>query len=328
MIRWNYQGFDAHFARNQKDVIDIFAQMGVGKGEPIPTCTPYLIGNLPAFGEHIAWAESSAVAYANSVLGARTNREGGPGAIAAAITGRTGAYGLHLDQNRSATLRVDVKAPVESIADYSALGAVVGNLARQAVPLFTGLSLMYGAPLWQDKLKALGAAMAATGAVALYHVEGVTPEAQEGYCLAEDIPVIMVDDVAPGYAMLSDDVSDIDLVWIGCPHASLEEITVIAETLGAQRVRIPLWITCARPVRVAASEHGLLEKIEAAGGQVFTDACMAISPVRKLGFTAVATPSAKGAYYLRNLAGVAACFGTLAQCLEAAITGKWESGSV
>ncbi len=333
MHRWKDQGFDTHFARMQKSVIDVFTQMGVAGGEPIPTCTPYLIGNLPEHGEHIAWAESSAVAYANSVLGARTNREGGPGAIAAAITGRTGAFGFHLDQNRRATLVVDVKDQIKSIADYSALGAVVGNLVSKAVPFFTGLPLTYGAPFWQDKLKALGAAMAATGAVALYHVEGVTPEAKEGHVLVRGYRAITVDDVTPGYAMLSDDVQDIDLVWIGCPHASLDEITLVAETLdnvllhlGKMRVEIPLWITCARPVRAAAVAQGLVEKIEAAGGQVLADACMAISPARALGFTAVATPSAKGAYYLRNLAGVAVRFGTLAQCLETATTGRWAAG--
>lgn len=330
MLRWQVQGFDSHFAQMQKDVVDVFTQMGVGGGEPIPTCTPYLIGNLPKQGEHIAWAESSAVAYANSVLGARTNREGGPGAIASAITGRTGAFGLHLDQNRRATLVVDVKAQIESIADYSALGAVVGNLTRKAVPVFTGLLLTNETPYWQDKLKALGAAMAATGAVALYHVEGVTPEAKEGPVLARDARVITVDNVMPGYAMLSDDVQKIDLVWIGCPHASLDEIALVADAidnallpLGKRKVKIPLWITCARPVRAAAVAQGFVEKIETAGGRVLTDACMAISPARALGFTAVATSSAKGAYYLRNLAGVAARFGTLAQCLETAITGSW-----
>ena len=123
--------------------------------------------------------------------------------------------------------------------------------------------------------------------------------------------------------MLSDDVREIDLVWIGCPHASLDEISLVAQILGHHYVKIPLWITCARPVRAATAAQGLVEQIENAGGRVFADACMAISPARALGFTAVATPSAKGAYYLRNLAGVAARFGTLEQCLEAAITGRW-----
>jgi predicted aconitase len=326
MCRWRDQGFDPDFAQMQKKVVEVFKKMGVGEGDPIPTCTPYLIGNLPQYGEHIAWAESSAVSYANSVLGARTNREGGPGAIAAAITGRTGAYGLHLDQNRRATLIVDVKARIENISDYSALGAVVGRAARKAVPLITGLPVKRGDPLSREKLKALGAAMAATGAVALYHIQGVTPEAIKGDVLADEYSDLAVENVVPGYAMLSDDVEGIDLVWIGCPHASLEEIKHVAHTLGNRNVQIPLWITCARPVRSAAVAQGLVDQLENAGGRVFADACMAISPVRALGFSAVATPSAKAAYYLRNLAGAAVRFGTLEQCLQTAVTGKWPVG--
>ncbi|MDF1515233.1 MAG: aconitase X catalytic domain-containing protein [Anaerolineae bacterium] len=323
MCRWESQGFAPDFARKQQEVMAVFKQMGVSGGEPVPTCTPYLMGNLPSFGEHIAWAESSAVSYANSVLGARTNREGGPGAIAAAITGRTGAYGLHLDRNRCATTVVEIKTRVDSVSDYSALGAVVGTATRKAVPLFRGLPLTAQDPLWREKLKALGAAMAATAAVALFHVEGITPEAIAGLTLATGYNAIVIDDVTTGYAMLSDDVKEIDLVWIGCPHASLPEIARVAERLAGSRLSIPLHITCARPVREAAVACGLVDKIEGAGGQVFTDACMAIAPVQALGFTSVATPSAKGAYYLRNLAGVAARFGSLAQCLEAAVTGIW-----
>ena len=135
---WGEQGFDPDFAAQQQAVIAAFARMGVGAGDPIPTCTPYLVGNVPRLGEHIAWAESSAVAYANSVLGARTNREGGPGAIAAALVGRTGAYGLHLAANRRATLRVIVRAAPQTVSDYSALGAVVGKIAGQCAPYFEG----------------------------------------------------------------------------------------------------------------------------------------------------------------------------------------------
>ncbi len=113
-----------------------------------------------------------------------------------------------------------------------------------------------------------------------------------------------IDDLRPGYALLSDDVDAIDLVWIGCPHASLAEIARVADLVRGQTLRLPLWVTCARPVRAVAVEQGLIDVIEAAGGNVFADACMAIAPVRDLGFTAVATASAKGAYYLRNLAKV------------------------
>ncbi|HNT77177.1 MAG TPA: aconitase X catalytic domain-containing protein [Anaerolineae bacterium] len=348
MQAWRDQGFSPDFAAKQQAVVDAFAQMGVGEGHPIPTCTPYLIGNCPPPGASIAWAESSAVSYANSVLGARTNREGGPGAIAAALTGRTAAYGLHRPEQRRATLHVIVETPLDAISDYSALGALVGKAAANGVPYFTGLPLESGAPLWQEKLKALGAAMAATGAVALYHVEDVTPEAPaieiagcypkcvethsetrfNGFGVtaarfnapnnAPDASPLVIRDLAPGYALVSDPVDAVDLVWIGCPQASLAEIKGVADMLDGRRLRVPLWITCARPILEAAAAQGLTARIEAAGGRVFADACLAIAPVRDLGFHAVATPSAKGAYYLRNLAGVKARFAPLAMCVKMA----------
>ena len=318
---WGEQGFDPDFAAQQQAVIAAFARMGVGAGDPIPTCTPYLVGNVPRLGEHIAWAESSAVAYANSVLGARTNREGGPGAIAAALVGRTGAYGLHLAANRRATLRVIVRAAPQTVSDYSALGAVVGKIAGQRAPYFEGLPLDQNAPLWEASLKALGAALAATGAVGLFHVAGVTPEARAEAMLAPEHETLVVDDLAPGYAMLSDAAARPALVWIGCPHASLAEIARVAELVRGKRLRLPLWITCARPVKAAAIVQGLAVPIEAAGGRLYADACLAIAPVRALGFAAVMTSSAKGAHYLRNLAGVQTRFGTLEACITVAEKG-------
>ncbi len=318
---WKEQGFDPEFATQQQAVIAAFARMGVGEGNPVPTCTPYLVGNVPRFGESIAWAESSAVAYANSVLGARTNREGGPGAIAAALVGRTGAYGLHLDASRRATLCIDVRSAPQTISDYSALGAIVGKIAGKRVPHFSELPLEGGAPLVEECLKALGAALAATGAVGLFHVAGVTPEAIVGPVLAPEYETLVVDDLTPGYAMLTDAAVSPALIWIGCPHASLAEIALVAELLRGRRLRLPLWITCARPVKETAIAHGFAAEIESAGGRLYADACMAIAPVRDLGFTAVMTSSAKGAYYLRNLAGVPARFGTMEDCVQTAVTG-------
>ncbi len=321
MADWDMQGFDAVFADRQREVVDAFVRMGVEGGKPDPTCTPYLIGNRPGPGAHIAWAESSAVTFANSVLGARTNREGGPGAIASALTGRTGAYGLHLDEHRQATLRVEVLGQPATISDFSALGALVGLRAHNAVPYFVGLDLEATDPVCEEKLKALGAAMAATGAVALYHVPGITPEAPASSAPPVELPILTVEEFATGYAALSDDIARIDLVWIGCPHASLAEIRDVAEQLRGEQLAIPLWVTCARPVRELAARQGLLDVITGAGGRVFADACMAIAPVRELGFGAVATSSAKGAYYLRNLARVAASFAPLTECVQAAVTG-------
>jgi predicted aconitase len=317
---WRELGFSEKFARRQQAVIDAYERLGV---RPTCTCTPYLVGNVPALGEHVAWAESSAVSYANSVLGARTNREGGPSALAAAITGRTAAYGLHLDENRRANLRVDVRCPVRTRSDFGALGYLVGQAASSRVPYFEGLGDR--AEMGLNDLKALGAAMAASGAVALYHVAGVTPEAERGSqdVLAPDHEAFIVDDLAPAYAALNAEAREIDLVWFGCPHASLEEIERVARLLDGRWVRAALWITTARDVRERAEKAGLVRTIEASGGRMVADMCVVVAPMQELGFRTLATPSAKGAFYTPSHAGLLVRYGSVEQCVEAAVTRFW-----
>ncbi len=339
--RWQELGFDADFAQKQARVIQAFAAMGI---RTTCTCTPYLVGNVPARVDHVAWAESSAVSFANSVLGARTNREGGPSALAAAIAGRTPRYGLHLPENRRAQLVVDVRCPVQSSADFGALGAMVGRVARNRVPYFefrvwsSGLCPPQSpitnpqlpipdpqSPIPIDQLKALGAAMAASGAVALYHVAGLTPEAGEPGIVAPDAERVVVESLDEGYAALSSDGGDeIDLVWIGCPHASLAELAQVIELLAGRRVRAALWVTMAREVRAEAEKAGLVAALESLGGQVVADTCLVVAPVRELGFRRMATPSGKGAYYAPSHSGLAVRYGPLEACVEAAVTGHWD----
>jgi predicted aconitase len=318
LCAWQDLGFSEDFAQRQLAVIEAFERFGV---RATCTCTPYLVGNVPHLGEHVAWAESSAVSYANSVLGARTNREGGPSALAAAFTGRTAAYGLHLDENRRATLRVDVRCPVRTLSDFGALGYLVGKAAQNRVPYFVGLEAGAGSPC--PCLKALGAAMAASGAVALYHVAGVTPEADRPNVLAPDHETLVVDDLQPVYTVLNSEARDIDLVWFGCPHAGLEEMTEIVRLLDGRQVQAALWVTAAREVRQRAEAQGLVAAIEASGGRVVADMCAAVAPMRELGFRTVATPSAKGATYLPSHAGLLVRYGTVEQCIEAAVSGVW-----
>jgi predicted aconitase len=315
---WRELGFSESFAFSQLAAIEAFQRLGV---RTTCTCTPYLVGNVPRPGEHVAWAESSAVSYANSVLGARTNREGGPSALAAAITGRTAAYGLHLDENRRATLKVTVRCPVRTISDFGALGHTVGKEARNRVPFFVGLE---GARPDTD-LKALGAAMAASGAVALYHVAGLTPEADRPGVLAPDHETLVVDDLQPAYAALNTDVREIDLVWFGCPHAGLGEIADVVRILDGRQVQAALWITTAREVREEAETQGLVAAIEASGGRVVADMCAVVAPMQELGFRTLATPSAKGATYLPSHAGLRVRYGTVEQCVEAAAKGVWDA---
>ncbi len=318
LLAWRELGFSEQFARQQQRVIAAYAALGV---VPICTCTPYLVGHAPALGQHVAWAESSAVSYANSVLGARTNREGGPSALAAAIAGRTARYGLHLEENRRATVIVDVRCPVATEADLGALGYLVGQRVKNGIPYFRFRhpSLALDPRL----LKTLGAAMAASGAVALYHIEGVTPEARAGNVPAPAAPTLVVDSLSPGYAALNGPAEEIDLVSIGCPHASIEEIEAVANYLTGRRLKATLWITTARATRQAAEQAGLVARLEAAGGRVVADTCLVVAPVAELGFHSLATNSAKMAFYAPSHSGLAVRFGTMEQCLEAAVSGRW-----
>ena len=324
LSRWKELGIPEAFARAQLAVIEAYQRMGI---ELTLTCTPYLVGNRPQLGEHVAWSESSAVAFANAVLGARTNREGGPSALAAALTGKTARYGLHLDENRLATHLIDVRCPLRSIADVGALGALVGRLVRDGVPYFKNLD-MSGLAQREDALKALGAAMAASGAVGLYHVEGITPEAGLPDILAR-LPsgsaAIVIDDLTPGYAMLNGRLERIDFVGLGCPHASLEEVKEIAMMLAGKRVKTLLWVMVAEAVRQEAERCGWVRLIEEAGGHVVADTCLVVAPVEALGVRSLATNSAKAALYAVSHAGLQTRFGTMEQCVEAALTGIWPS---
>ncbi len=322
---WVELGFSPQFARRQQAVVSAYQRLGVS---PTCTCAPYLVAHRPEVGQHLAWAESSAVSYANSVLGARTNREGGPSALAAAIIGRTARYGLHLEENRRATALIEVRCAIQSDADLGALGYLVGRHVRNGVPLFRGLDLPSLSPgkrpdAWQAGLRTLGAAMAASGAVALYHVEGLTPEALAGAPLLPGAEHLVVEDLAPGYAALDGPATEIDLVSLGCPHASLAEIEAVADHLEGRRVAAALWITTARATRQRAQAAGLVQAIEAAGGRVVADTCLVVAPVADLGFRSLATNSAKMAFYAPSHSGLSVRFGSTEQCLAAALSGKW-----
>jgi hypothetical protein len=290
MESWEEMGFPKDFAHNQIRIMKAFEAMGIVTSA---TCTPYLAGNLPRFREHIAWSESSAVAFSNSVIGARTNREGGPSALAAAICGFTPNYGFHLDENRKPQLLVKVDAKLEFNADFGALGSHVGKIAGSKVPYFTGITTNANT----DHLKALGAAMAASGAVALYHAEGLTPEAH--FIDTKGLETIEVGEkeIKEAYAKLNTG-SEPDLVVVGCPHASLREIIHIAEKVKGKHLKKPLWICTSRVMKDAAKRMGLAATIEKAGGKIVADTCMVVSPIEQMGFKTTGVDSGKAANYL------------------------------
>ncbi len=320
--RWREMGITPEFAEKQQRVIAALAAMGIS---PTCSCTPYLVGNVPQAGDHLAWSESSAVSFANSVLAARTNREGGPSALAAAITGRTPEYGLHLDYNRLPTHIINVHCTLRTEADFGALGYMVGQHVGDGIPYFHLGSLAQSQPQ-HEHLMALGAAMAASGAVALYHIDGVTPEARHDLQPEAGLPHFTVHDLHPGYAALNSPVDEIDFVSLGCPHTTLHDLERVAELLRGRTVKTTLWITTSHYVRNEGIAKSWVDTIEAAGGKVFADTCLVVAPVQDMGFRAMATNSAKAAFFAPAHSGLLRRFGSAEQCIDAALTGRWSGG--
>jgi hypothetical protein len=287
---WQALGITAEFARDQQRVLDAFARMNV---ITTASCTPYLIGNTPHFAEHIAWAESSAVCYANSVLGARTNREGGPSALAAALTGRTPEYGYHLDHARQPTVRVFVDADVDENSDYGALGKVIGERLQGSskVPYIHGIKTAT-----VENLKSFCASVATYGGVALFYMQDITPHAASVSLLKEQFRISLADIQQARDSMIDAQPEEVDFVSLGCPHLTIREIARIAELLDGKRVIKEFWITTARPTKQIADRAGYTAVIEAAGAKFAADTCCVVAPIKGR-FKALVTDSAKACYY-------------------------------
>jgi predicted aconitase len=313
---WQQLGISPEFAEKQNLVIDAFKRMGILIS---CTCTPYLIGNLPLYGEHLAWSESSAVTFANSVLGARTNREGGPSALAAAFVGKTPNYGLHLDENRVPDIHIQVNAELGKLSDWGALGYVIGKKAENKIPYITGIK---NAEL--DELKSFCASVVTYGAKPLFYIKGITPgfEAQKQ---PTNTVTIEPGDLKIAYDAINDDVNDIELVCVGCPHCSIKEISEIATLLEDKKVAegTELWVATSRTAKQLADKRGYTAAIEAAGGKFACDTCMAVAPLKGR-FKSLATTSAKGCFYSRqNL--MKTKMGSIEECIDAAVSGKWNN---
>ena len=294
----------AELAEKQLRIIDLYGQMGM---RTTCSCRPYVGPTVPSMGDHVAWAESSALSFVNSYIGARTNREGGPGALAAAILGKTANYGLHLDENRKPTVVID--ADIDgSIFSYSLLGQAVGMAIGGGVPYFRGISPEV------EEAKTLCAAMAASGSVALYHVEGVTPEA--GNFDVSDLEVIHIGakELQAAYDKLNT-VDDIQLIALGCPHLTEKEMHQIASFLkGKKKVNkdVEIWFCTSAEIRDRCPEDvRIMEEF----GPVLADTCMVVAPIEGT-FQRTGTNSAKAGNYLPTLCSQKAMCRDIAKLME------------
>jgi len=329
------QGLDPQHARRQGidgEIVKLYRQGEAFTGrlgiQPLNTCAPYLTGNVPVRGEHCAWMESSAVVYCNSVLGARTNTEGRESTSAAMITGKIPDWGFHRDEFRFASHRVDVEVPVESLMDWGMLGYYVGEVVGERIPVLLG---KYSQP---DLIrhKHFGAAAASSGGVEMYHLVGVTPEAPTFEAAVG--PNRQLETFFYGkaeqrrtYETLNSRGKDtnVDYVMLGCPHAALEQIQEICRLLDGKKIsaNVRLWVFTSRAIRAVADAQGLTKIIRDAGGVVITDTCSAIGQALPPGTKVAALDSAKQVHYLPAIMGIQAWFGSTADCINAALTGRW-----
>ena len=324
-LHWETLGMPAEVFRGHA-AREAFA---VSKGvEILKTCTPYLAGNVPVRGEHCAWMESSAVIYCNSVIGARTNTEGRESTSAAMLTGRIPDWGLHRDENRFATHRIDVELPVQTVMEWGMLGYFVGDMVQERIPVLTGAHSQSEIV----RLKHFGAAASSSGGVEMYHIVGVTPDAtrlEDALGSKKPVETFVYGrrEQQRVYDRLNSTARDtaVDYVMLGCPHAALEQLREAAALLDGKKIsaNTALWIFTSRAVREAADRAGYTAIIASAGGVVMTDTCSAFAQAIPPGTKVAALDSAKQAHYLPAILGIQAWFGSTLDCIQAAMTGRW-----
>lgn len=290
---WKEMKIDEDFYEKQMRILRAFEKMGV---KLTLTCTPYYIEDVK-FGEHLAWAESSAVIYANSVIGARTNRESGITALASAVIGKTPCYGMHIKENRAPTVLAEIRG-----VDPALAGLELGRILKEGeIPL-----VKFDRNVGDDELKLFGASLASTSSCPIYHVYELTPEWKDFEVPKEKVVV----DAA------SVERCDPDLVAIGCPHLSESELKKVYELLKKfGKAKRELWLFTSRFVKENNAE--LVEKLEKLGAKVFADTCMVVSPSTER-FECVMVNSGKALHYLPKLRKTAVTFGSLEDCVRRA----------
>ena len=321
-----YRG-DPDWAVQARRLMERYEEMGC---QPTWTCAPYQLDVRPAFGEQIAWAESNAIVFANSVLGARTHRYGDFIDICAAICGRAPAAGLHLEGNRRGTLLVRLEGLGDDLLDrdvlYPVLGHLVGQTAGHGVPVIDGLPPSVG----EDRLKALGAAAASAGSVGLFHAVGSTPEAptvEAAFQGVEPEVVVVVGAAelrAARDALSTTGDSRLGTVSLGTPHYSVAEISRLVELLDGRSVHpdVSFYVSTGRDVLAEVGLRGWEEPLRSAGVTFVTDTCTYITPILAETSRPAMTDSGKWAYYAPGNLGVEVVFGSVEDCVASAVAGE------
>jgi hypothetical protein len=247
------------------------------------------------------------------VIGALTNREGGPSALATALTGKTAEYGFHLEKNRIAQVKYDIQTELKDTDDFGLLGQVIGTRTGKTVPYITGIK-----NATTEELKSFCASIATYGGVAIFHMEEITPNKTT---IPDKTEIVTDEDLKAARKELDDTGADIDFISVGCPHASIKEIAEIAEMLDGKKVTDgkTVWITTAKPTKDLATKMGFYDKIERAGAFLVADACCAVAPLEGR-FTGLMTDSAKACFYARGKNKFKTEIRTVEECIKEAIS--------
>jgi predicted aconitase len=292
--------------QKQRTITKTFEKMGL---KNTLTCTPYYL-EKPKRNSHMAWSESSAVVYANSVLKAWTNREGGPSALAAAIIGKTPNYGMHRTEEREPKAIVTLNTKLKNETEFGALGILLGEILDDKIPAIKGLESAS-----KDDLKQLGAAMASTGMVNMFHLH------YDESIRTENLEKINVErkDLIQVSQKLTTSTKKPDLVFIGCPHCSLNEIKRISSLINNKKTKsdVEFWVCTSWHIKEKAGKYA--DKIEKCGGHIITDTCAVVTWTEKLGIKTIMTNSAKTAHYAPTLNKAETIFTPLENCLKAVL---------
>ncbi|RJP23881.1 MAG: DUF521 domain-containing protein [Candidatus Abyssobacteria bacterium SURF_5] len=320
--KWREFGIEESRYELQASLVPIAAQAGI---QLTWTCAPEIMGNAPLKGQTCAWMESAAISYANGILGARTNREGAESTMPAAVTGFIPYFGNHITKNRRGTILIEVEADLENLSDWGTLGYFGGEQAGLGVPVFKNCRV----PALEEA-KELCAALATEGGVGMFHIAGITPEAPTVEAAFQGRKPksrhkFTNKEKKRIYKRLNNCPSpEVDIVMLGCPHATLTEIVEAAHLLDGRKVspNTQFWVCTTESIRAYAEKLGYDKMISDAGGKIMADTCPCISQIEMARNKRYMTNSVKQAYYAPGQIGAQVHFANTRDCVEAAIKGR------